>query len=151
MAAKPAKKQTGKVVKKATTPKAKPKTPAKAKTPPPPKRKAAPVARRKTTASAKAKASVKSQAKGKLGARQSPTPKRATLFGKTVTRAGRPRTDPKRKAAVKPVFGPPKYEPAKIEPKWQKRWEKDQLYRAVIDPAKPKFYALTMLPYPSGN
>ena len=45
----------------------------------------------------------------------------------------------------------PRYEPAKIEPKWQKRWEKDQLYRAVVDPSKPKFYALTMLPYPSGD
>jgi len=44
-----------------------------------------------------------------------------------------------------------KYDPHTIEPKWQERWEKDQLYRAVIDPTKPKHYALTMLPYPSGN
>jgi len=39
----------------------------------------------------------------------------------------------------------------KIEKKWQEKWEADQLYRAVIDESKPKFYALTMLPYPSGD
>jgi len=44
-----------------------------------------------------------------------------------------------------------KYEHAKIEAKWQKKWEKAQLYRSVIDPTRKKFYALTMLPYPSGN
>ncbi len=44
-----------------------------------------------------------------------------------------------------------KYIPQEIEPKWQARWEADGLYRAVIDPDKPKHYALTMLPYPSGD
>ncbi|MGD2205901.1 MAG: class I tRNA ligase family protein, partial [Anaerolineae bacterium] len=44
-----------------------------------------------------------------------------------------------------------KYIPQKIEPKWQDRWETDRLYRAVIDDSKPKHYALTMLPYPSGD
>ena len=43
------------------------------------------------------------------------------------------------------------YRPQEIEPKWQQRWEADGLYRSVMDPAKPKFYALTMLPYPSGD
>ncbi len=43
------------------------------------------------------------------------------------------------------------YDHTKIEKKWQKRWEEDKLYRAVIDPKKPKHYALTMLPYPSGD
>ena len=43
------------------------------------------------------------------------------------------------------------YDPAVVEPKWQKRWEADQLYRAVVDWSKPKHYALTMLPYPSGD
>jgi leucyl-tRNA synthetase len=43
------------------------------------------------------------------------------------------------------------YIPQEIEPKWQKRWEEDRLYRSVIDPDKPKHYALTMLPYPSGD
>ncbi len=44
-----------------------------------------------------------------------------------------------------------KYIPQEIEPKWQKRWEADGLYRSVIDESKPKHYALTMLPYPSGD
>ena len=43
------------------------------------------------------------------------------------------------------------YVPQEIEPKWQKKWEDDGLYRSVIDPDKPKHYALTMLPYPSGD
>ncbi|NLN70933.1 MAG: leucine--tRNA ligase [Chloroflexi bacterium] len=43
------------------------------------------------------------------------------------------------------------YKPAKIEPKWQERWERDGLYHADIDPKRPKFYALTMWPYPSGD
>ena len=43
------------------------------------------------------------------------------------------------------------YNHAKIEKKWQAKWEADQLYRSVIDESKPKFYALTMLPYPSGD
>jgi leucyl-tRNA synthetase len=43
------------------------------------------------------------------------------------------------------------YNPKEIEPKWQTRWEADGLYRARIDPSRPKHYALTMLPYPSGN
>jgi leucyl-tRNA synthetase len=43
------------------------------------------------------------------------------------------------------------YNPADIEPKWQARWEQDKLYKAVVDWEKPKHYALTMLPYPSGD
>ncbi len=45
----------------------------------------------------------------------------------------------------------PIYDPTGIEPKWQKRWEDDGLYKADIDPKKPKHYALMMLPYPSGD
>jgi leucyl-tRNA synthetase len=44
-----------------------------------------------------------------------------------------------------------KYIPQEIEPKWQARWAADGLYRSTIDPTKPKHYALTMLPYPSGD
>jgi leucyl-tRNA synthetase len=43
------------------------------------------------------------------------------------------------------------YESAAIEKKWQAKWEADKLYRSVIDNSKPKHYALTMLPYPSGD
>ncbi len=44
-----------------------------------------------------------------------------------------------------------RYQPGQIEKQWQDRWEKDQLYEAVIDPDRPKFYFLTMLPYTSGD
>jgi leucyl-tRNA synthetase len=43
------------------------------------------------------------------------------------------------------------YDPSVVEPKWQQKWEDDQLYRAVVDWDRPKHYALTMLPYPSGD
>ena len=43
------------------------------------------------------------------------------------------------------------YNPQEIEPKWQHRWEADGLYNADIDQSRKKFYALTMLPYPSGD
>jgi leucyl-tRNA synthetase len=44
-----------------------------------------------------------------------------------------------------------KYIPGEIEPKWQAAWEEQGLYKTVEDPDKPKWYALTMLPYPSGD
>jgi leucyl-tRNA synthetase len=43
------------------------------------------------------------------------------------------------------------YNPKELEKKWQDKWEADKLYRSVIDESKPKHYALTMLPYPSGD
>jgi len=44
-----------------------------------------------------------------------------------------------------------KYDPARIEPKWQRYWEEHETFRARIDPSKPKFYILDMFPYPSGD
>jgi leucyl-tRNA synthetase len=44
-----------------------------------------------------------------------------------------------------------KYIPQEIEPRWQARWEQDGLYRSVAGAGGPKYYALTMLPYPSGD
>ncbi len=43
------------------------------------------------------------------------------------------------------------YVPQEIEPKWQAKWDADGLYHADIDESRPKHYALTMLPYPSGD
>jgi leucyl-tRNA synthetase len=43
------------------------------------------------------------------------------------------------------------YNPNEVEAKWQEKWEETGLYRQVIDKSKPKHYALTMLPYPSGD
>lgn len=47
--------------------------------------------------------------------------------------------------------GTNKYNPREIEPKWQKTWEAQGLYRTEEDPTQPKWYAVTMLPYPSGD
>ncbi len=49
------------------------------------------------------------------------------------------------------MTNPPIYNQAEIERKWQERWEADGLYHSDIDPSRPKHYALTMLPYPSGD
>src|SRR5712692_6103498 len=43
------------------------------------------------------------------------------------------------------------YNPAEIETKWQARWEQQDLFRTEEDPARPKYYVLEMLPYPSGT
>ena len=38
----------------------------------------------------------------------------------------------------------------KIEPKWHKKWEEQQAFKAVDGSDKPKFYGLVEFPYPSG-
>jgi leucyl-tRNA synthetase len=43
-----------------------------------------------------------------------------------------------------------KYFPENIESKWQERWAADGTFEANEDDPRPKFYALEMLPYPSG-
>ncbi|MFQ6058887.1 MAG: leucine--tRNA ligase [Anaerolineae bacterium] len=44
-----------------------------------------------------------------------------------------------------------RYNPQKIEPKWQRRWEEDRLYYVTEQDVRPKFYNLVMYPYPSGD
>ena len=43
-----------------------------------------------------------------------------------------------------------RYNPAAIEEKWQQVWAQE-LHQALDDSVKPKFYTLSMFPYPSGN
>ena len=43
-----------------------------------------------------------------------------------------------------------KYNHLEVEKKWQKHWKEKQLFKAVVDPSKPKYYILDMFPYPSG-
>jgi leucyl-tRNA synthetase len=44
-----------------------------------------------------------------------------------------------------------RYDAQQIEAKWFERWQRDpSLYAAEPNSAKPKYYCLEMLPYPSG-
>lgn len=43
-----------------------------------------------------------------------------------------------------------KYDFREIEPKWQKKWEDAQAFRAEDNSSKPKYYTLVEFPYPSG-
>jgi leucyl-tRNA synthetase len=44
-----------------------------------------------------------------------------------------------------------KYDPQKVELKWQKYWAEKEPYKTGSDPSKKKFYCLEMFPYPSGE
>ena len=43
------------------------------------------------------------------------------------------------------------YNPHEIEARWQRQWDEADLFRAELDPSRPKYYVLEMLPYPSGT
>ena len=43
------------------------------------------------------------------------------------------------------------YFPQEIEKKWQKVWEENDTFHTPNDSDKPKYYALSMFPYPSGK
>ena len=43
------------------------------------------------------------------------------------------------------------YHPAIIETEAQRYWDEAQVFKAVPDPARPKYYCLSMFPYPSGR
>ncbi len=45
----------------------------------------------------------------------------------------------------------PKYNPQKIEKKWQKSWYSSDVFAAKNNSKKPKFYLLDEFPYPSGD
>ena len=146
--------KTKKVVKKAAT-KAKPaakKTVVKSK----------PVAKKAVTKKSVAakKAPVKKaapKAAKKTTKAIEPAQKMAVVVAKEKPKAVVPVTEkpkaivPVKAAASAPVQQDKSYNPRNIEKKWQDQWDADQLYRSVIDPSKPKHYALTMLPYPSGD
>ncbi|MCG7376012.1 leucine--tRNA ligase [Paenibacillus sp. ACRSA] len=42
------------------------------------------------------------------------------------------------------------YQPQVMEKSWQQFWDENKTFKTGEDPAKPKFYALDMFPYPSG-
>jgi leucyl-tRNA synthetase len=54
-------------------------------------------------------------------------------------------------ATTQPTVRSERYDPDIIEKKWQKAWEDARLYEVAQDPSRPKWYHLTMFPYPSGD
>ncbi len=44
-----------------------------------------------------------------------------------------------------------RYDPQKIELKWQRYWAEEGIYKTELNPSKRKFYCLEMFPYPSGE
>ncbi|MGA3157858.1 MAG: leucine--tRNA ligase [Steroidobacteraceae bacterium] len=44
-----------------------------------------------------------------------------------------------------------RYEPAALEQAAQQYWDQHQVFAATEDPARPKYYCLSMFPYPSGR
>ena len=45
----------------------------------------------------------------------------------------------------------PKYNPAEIEPRWQRYWDENKTFATNVNATGPKLYALDMFPYPSGE
>ena len=43
------------------------------------------------------------------------------------------------------------YKAREVEKKWQKKWEKTNLYKVDLKDKKKKYYSLVMFPYPSGD
>ena len=43
------------------------------------------------------------------------------------------------------------YSPRDIEPKWQKIWDETGVYTTDLKTQKPKYMAMSMFNYPSGN
>ena len=43
------------------------------------------------------------------------------------------------------------YKPQALDRKWQQQWVATRAFEVVVDPSKPKFYALEMFAYPSGH
>ena len=84
---------------------------------------------------------VKSSNKNSAPAKSSQTPKTAAVKGPKVNKP----------VTIQAPAEDISFNPKAFETKWQDKWEADGLYHADIDNSKPKFYALTMLPYPSGD
>ena len=43
------------------------------------------------------------------------------------------------------------YNPSEIEPKVQQYWTENNVFKAIKDESKEKYYCLSMFPYPSGR
>ena len=44
-----------------------------------------------------------------------------------------------------------RYDPSEMDAKWQERWERDAMHKVSDSADRPKWYEMTMYPYPSGD
>ncbi|HWP34633.1 MAG TPA: leucine--tRNA ligase [Thermodesulfobacteriota bacterium] len=58
---------------------------------------------------------------------------------------------PPRAEGAGPAARPERYDPARVEAKWQARWAAQRVFEVDEDPGRPKYYCLEMFPYPSGR
>src|SRR4029453_9903399 len=71
--------------------------------------------------------------------------------------AGSHRASSRRGRPVAGAFGvsggerTPRYDPQAVEGEWQRRWEEERAFAAVVDPGRPPCYVLEMFMYPSGR
>src|SRR5919109_2870926 len=88
---------------------------------------------------------------GFAGARRSPRARVQSREARPVERWWRPMAREVRNAGYHAAMV--RYDASEIEPKWQRVWEDEGPYRASDDPddARPRYYALDMFPYPSGD
>ncbi len=107
----------------------------------------------KKTASRTRKPATAKPARRKATARK--TVRKAAVLRVAARKAAvGPRAMAKKSSTMRPAGVARKdisYNPGTMESKWQAKWAQDKLYRAVIDKQRPKHYALTMLPYTSGD
>ena len=53
--------------------------------------------------------------------------------------------------ATTPRYVALRYDPVALDQKWQERWERDGHHRVSDEDPRPKWYEMTMYPYPSGD
>jgi leucyl-tRNA synthetase len=59
-------------------------------------------------------------------------------------------TEPRSERRPEAPHHPDRYDAPAVEAKWRARWAADDLYKVADDDPRPKWYSLTMYPYPSG-
>jgi leucyl-tRNA synthetase len=70
-----------------------------------------------------------------------------------MTSSNHPSAEPSSAASADGTPDPNRYDPAEVEPRWQRYWDEHHTFEAVRskDPSRRKRYILDMFPYPSGS
>ena len=82
---------------------------------------------------------------------RSPSSSPSPLEGEGIKLGFHPQSDSEQSMTTRQRMAPLRYDPREIDAKWQRRWADDALYQVRDDDPRPRWYALTMYPYPSGD